>query len=447
MKISVFGLGKLGAPLAAVLASKGHEVIGHDVNPASMALLAEGKPPVSESGLADLLRNAGKRPTVADARRAVLQSDITFVVVPTPSDEVGAFSTRPVMAAARAIGEALREKDTYHLVVLTSTVMPGATAEEFVPALEGSAGTRCGVNFGVCYNPEFIALGSVIRDMLSPDFILIGESDVRAGDVLERLYETVCENRPPVARMNFYNAEMAKLALNTFVTMKIAFANVLADLCERLPGGDVDAVTAALGLDSRIGPRYLKGGVGYGGPCFPRDVVAFMRLAQMLDVDSPLAEATNSANERRLETILAKVIRELSPGGTVGVLGLAYKPQTPVTEGSPGVALASALALQDRAVLVYDPAGMVNARQVLGASVSYAADVDQLLRASDVIIVMTPCQEFRRLPAQPASSPARRKVIIDCWRIVEDGGLAEWADLLVVGRGAPAVRSIARAGH
>src|SRR5205823_399946 len=153
---------------------------------------------------------------------------------------------------------------------LTSTVLPGSTRYGLLPVLEGASGKRCGRDFGLCYSPEFIALGTVIKDFLRPDFLLIGESDSAAGDQLQDLYRDVCETQPPVARMSWVNAELTKIAVNTYVTMKITFANSLAMLCQRLPGGDIDAVTSALGLDSRIGPRYLKAGLGYGGPCFPR---------------------------------------------------------------------------------------------------------------------------------------------------------------------------------
>jgi UDPglucose 6-dehydrogenase len=179
------------------------------------------------------------------------------------------------------IGKALARKNSYHLVVLSSTVMPGAT-EKIRQMLEQTSGKRCGEEFGFCYNPEFIALGSVIRDMLNPDMLLIGESDERAGQILAGIYGNVCKSKPVVARMNFVNAELTKLSVNTYVTTKISYANMLAEICEKLPGADADVVTSALGLDSRIGRKYLKGALGYGGPCFPRDNVAFAALARSL---------------------------------------------------------------------------------------------------------------------------------------------------------------------
>lgn len=222
-KVSVIGLGKLGLPLAACVAWKGYPTVAVDVDVARVDAVNRGIPSVYEPGLADLMRAAGERlKATTDTCEAVAASDATFMVVPTPSDGAGRFSLRYVIDAARAIGKALARKPAYHLVVLTSTVMPGDTDGELRPVLEESSRKRCGVDFGLCYSPEFIALGSVIRDFLNPDFVLIGESDPAAGEALERLYQKVCERQAPVARMVPVNAELTKLAVNTFVTTKRA---------------------------------------------------------------------------------------------------------------------------------------------------------------------------------------------------------------------------------
>jgi UDPglucose 6-dehydrogenase len=169
----------------------------------------------------------------------------------------------PVCAA---IGRGLATRSEYHVVCLTSTVMPGSTGAAVRHTLERESGKRCGIDFGLCYSPEFIALGTVIRDLLNPDMLLIGESDRRAGDVLESLYQRICDNAPPVARMSFVEAEITKLAVNSFITMKITFANLLARISECSAGANVDVITRALGLDGRIGAKYLTGALSYGGP-------------------------------------------------------------------------------------------------------------------------------------------------------------------------------------
>ena len=295
--ISVIGLGKLGASMAAAIADRGFSVIGVDVFEQAVTFINNGKAPVQETNLQEYIdRNRERLSATMSHQEAILKSDISFVIVPTPSDANGAFSIRFAQEAFKAIGSALKNKDTYHLVVLTSTVLPGSTRYGLLPILEKESDKICGKDFGLCYSPEFIALGSVIKNFLNPDFLLVGEFDERSGSTLESYYLRIMENNPPCKRMSIENAELTKIALNTFVTTKITFANMLADICERIPGGDIDVVTDALGEDTRIGRKYLSGGLGYGGPCFPRDNVALSYFAREIGASTPLGEATDAFN-------------------------------------------------------------------------------------------------------------------------------------------------------
>ncbi len=352
MNISIIGLGKLGSPMAAVMAHKGHNVIGVDLNPALVEALRAGRAPVSETGLEEMVRANHMRLTATpDFTHAIHATDITFIIVPTPSGADGKFSMRHVLAAAEKIGAAMRTKKGWHLVSLCSTVMPGCTGGELLPALEAYSGKRCGPDFGLCYNPEFIALGSVIHDMLNPDMILIGESDERSGAMLEEFYAGVCESGPRIQRMNFVNAELTKIAVNTYVTTKISYANMLAEVCESIPGADVDMVTAAIGCDSRIGRKYLKGALGYGGPCFPRDNIAFSALARSNGAPALLAEATDQVNRRQVDRLVSVVASRLTSDGTAAILGLSYKPNTEVIEESQGRGARAAPVKEGRAGL------------------------------------------------------------------------------------------------
>jgi UDPglucose 6-dehydrogenase len=436
MKISIIGLGKLGSPMAAVMVHKGHTVTGVDVNPAYVAAIQEGRPPVNEPGLAAMITANRERLTATtDCAAAVLATDVTFIMVPTPSDPGGGFSMKYVLSAAEKIGEALRTKPDWHLVVLSSTVMPGSTGGTLLPALEAHSGKKCGRDFGVCYNPEFIALGSVIKDMLNPDMILIGESDARSGEILEKLYKGVCDSDPRIQRMNFVNAELTKLSVNTFVTTKISYANMLAQVCERLPGADADVVCSAIGCDSRIGQKYLKGALGYGGPCFPRDNVAFSALARATGAPALLAEATDQLNRRQVPR-LAEIIRTRLPkGGTVGILGLSYKPDTEVIDESQGLDLAKYLSSTGFKVVVYDPAAIENAKRQLGHAVTYASSAAECARQADVLAITTAWPEFRKLTPADLKSGERRPAIIDCWRVLPAGLFADLTEYLRLGYG------------
>jgi UDPglucose 6-dehydrogenase len=434
MKLSIIGLGKLGAPMAAVMAHKGHMVVGVDVNADYVAAIQNGHAPLRETGLEEMIQaNRERLSATMDYEKAVLETEATFIIVPTPSDPADhTFSMRHVMIAAEKIGAALRKKQSWHLVVLSSTVMPGSTGGKLLPALEAHSGKKCGEGFGLCYNPEFIALGSVIRDMLNPDMILIGESDERSGEILEKFYTGVCDSNPHIRRMNHVNAELTKISVNTFVTTKISYANMLAQVCETLPGADVDVVTSAIGCDSRIGQKYLKGALGYGGPCFPRDNLAFSALARANGVPPILAEATHELNQSQAPRLAKWILARLPEGGTVGVMGLSYKPNTEVIEESQGLALARHLLSVGVPVVVYDPAAMENARPLLAGKVTFAPSAADCARQADVLAITTPWAEFREISPKDFK---RHGTVLDCWRLLDKDAVGAVAEYVALGFG------------
>jgi len=434
MQVSVVGLGKLGSPLAAVLASKGHQVIGVDVNPGYVRALAAGEAPVEEPGLQALIdASKGRLTATTDYEQAVLASELSFVIVPTPSDTKGGFSNKYVLSAVTEIGKALKKKPGYHVVNITSTVMPGSTGGEIRRALEEASGRTVGRDLGLCYNPEFIALGSVVRDMLFPDMLLIGESDPRAGDVLEAIYKTTCEKNPPVMRMSWVNAELTKISVNTYVTTKISYANMLAEMCEHLPGADVDVVTAALGMDTRIGKKYLKGALGYGGPCFPRDNVAFGVLARSIGARADIAEATDRLNRHQIDRLALLALRLLDSRSKVGVMGLSYKPDTGVIEESQGVALAARLSEERKEVYVHDPLALQGAMAVLQDKVVPMASAEECVKAADVLVITTPWPQFKDVPHSAFARSGSRLQVLDCWRLLPREKLAAVADIHYLG--------------
>jgi len=434
--ISVFGIGKLGFPIVACLASKGYRVIGYDPNPETIEAVNERKPNIHEPGLVELLAKPGDLSATSDYRYAVQNSEITFIVVPTPSQEDGSFSTKYVEAATEQIAEGIKDKGTYHLVVLTSTVLPGATESRIKTLLEKVSGKKCGRDFGLCYSPEFIALGTVIRDFLYPDVILIGESDPKSGKLLSEIYQTFCENNPPIVRTAIHNAELAKISLNAYLTMKITFANVLAELCERIPGGDTEAVSRMLGFDSRIGRKYLSGALAYGGPCFPRDNKAFSFFAKTVGCEARLAEATDKENEHQNERIVSLVRQKLGEvkGKRIAVLGLTYKPDTDVIEESAAVKIAGFLLEEGADLSVYDPAGMKNTRKVLGEKgIVYADSAMDCLKDADYCILATPWNEFRQLQPGDYTTLMKQPVILDCWKIYDRDKFSREIDYNTIG--------------
>ena len=433
----VIGLGKLGSPLAACLAGKGIKTVGVDVDPQKIEALNRGESPVHEPGMNEMLARSGGRLTATQHIEAgVCSSDITFIVVSTPSEPDGGFSLRYVLPACEAIGRALAGKKSYHVVVLTSTVMPGTTGGPIRETLERVSGKTCGVDFGLCYSPEFIALGSVIRDFLNPDMLLIGESDPHAGSTLESLYLSVVDNKPSVARMNWVNAEITKLAVNTYVTTKISFANMLARVAELLPGANVDVITAALGLDTRIGAKYLKGAISYGGPCFPRDNLAMSALARQLGAPADLSQTVDSFNRGQVRWLAEVVESHLTNGGRVGILGLTYKPSTDVVEEAVGFLLAKELLKRGKKVIVYDPEGQRNTAKALHDAVSFAAKAEDCVRQADVVVLATPWQEFSSIAPEQWSRPGNPRVVVDCWRVLKQIATLEGVRYIGLGMGA-----------
>ena len=438
---SVFGLGKLGLPLAACLANKGYKVTGVDLSQGVVAAVNEGKSPYYEPGLAELMSSAkGNLSATTDYGQALGNSEISFIVLPTPSEPDGSFATRYVEACVEQIAAHLQNKASFHVIVLTSTVLPGATEGIIKQLLEKNSGKKCGQDFGLCYSPEFIALGSVIRDFTNPDVILIGESDTRSGEILAEIYHRVCDNQPPIVRTNIYNAELAKISLNAYVTMKITFANTLAEIAEKMPGGDADVISQMLGYDSRIGRKYLSGGVAYGGPCFPRDNKAFSAVARRLGCEAKLSLATDEVNQDQVTRIVRLVEDKMGgvEGKSIAILGLTYKPDTDVIEESAAIKIADGLRQKGALIAVYDPAGMANARLVLGEkNINYSSSVAECLKGGEFCILATPWPVFKELDASDFTQGMKKPCLLDCWRVFNKPDFKSQLEYYAIGLGLP----------
>lgn len=406
--ISIIGLGRLGLPLAACFANRGFRVVGVDIDPDVVEAVNARRVPkqIHEPGLAEMLESVGENLIATDDIEAVQHTSMTIVLVSTPSDDTGGFSLKYVLDVCNSLGRVLRDKDNYHLVVIASTVMPGDCDGPIREALEEANDKKVGKDLGLCYCPEFVALGDVIRGFLEPDFVLIGASDIRAAFFLQEVYGKLCLNDPPIAQTNLVNAEIAKIALNCYIATKITFANQLAELCEHVPGADVDMVTEAIGLDSRIGRKYLRGATAYGGRCFPRDTRSLTCAAKQADVQLPLIESVAKVN-RWQNKRLALIVQdhwERIKAEKVGILGLTFKPDTNVVTESAGMALLGLLYPAEN-VIAYDPMAQVE-QSVESAQV--CADW------SDIIVVTTPWPEFKEVEFHQG------QVVIDCWRMLDE---------------------------
>lgn len=353
--IAVFGLGKLGACIAATLAARGFTVLGVDIDPEKVRCVNACEPPVSEPQLRETMVAGRERLRATTDVREAQTVDASFYIPPSPSLLDGSFSTEFLLRAMQPMAKAVRAADNrHHLFVVNSTTTPGAMRNVILPTLEQETGWKCGREFGLCYNPEFIALGNVVRGLLEPDLVLIGESDRASGDRLADLYLQYNTNRPRVARMSLTSAELTKISVNSFVTMKISFTNQIRLIAEKFPEADIHDILGAIGADQRIGARYLRAGLSYGGPCFPRDNRLVAYTARQHGLEAALAEATDRVNETTKHALLEQVRTFVQPGDTVAVLGMAYRPNTYIVEESAGLHLAQHLKLLGYHVLVHD---------------------------------------------------------------------------------------------
>lgn len=354
-KLSVFGLGKLGACMAATFAERGFEVLGVDINAEAVRKINAGEAPVDEPLLAETIAKAGPRLRTTTNPAEAVATDVSFFIVPSPSLPDGSFSNEFLMRALAPIAQAVRKaKKKNHIFVISSTTTPGACRKVIIPMLEKEIGGKCGKAFSFCYNPEFIAIGDVVRGLLAPDLVLIGESDPRAGDLLEKLYQQYNTNQPRIARMSVTSAELTKISVNSYITAKISFTNQLRMIAERLEDTNIHQILDAIGSDSRIGKKYLRAGLSYGGPCFPRDNRLVAYTAKEVGLSAPLAEATDVVNEMAKEQLAQQALACTKPGDTVAVLGTSYRPHTYITEESAGLHIAQSLKRHGCRVVVHD---------------------------------------------------------------------------------------------
>src|ERR1700719_622196 len=397
--VSVCGLGKLGACMAATFAARGFSVVGVDIDPEKIRKVNAGEPPVDEPLLSETIKEGRGRLRATNDPAETVATDASFFIPPSPSLPDGSFATEYLLNAMRPVAQAVRKAGkTGHIFVCSSTTTPGAVDSVLIPMLEKETRWKCGAEFSVCYNPEFIALGNVINGLLEPDFVLIGESDPAAGDALEQLYRSYTRNKCRIARMSIISAELTKISVNSYITMKISFTNQLRMIAEKFPKADINEMLDAIGTDTRIGKKYLRAGLSFGGPCFPRDNRLLAYTARKTGGAAPLAEASDKVNELTKSNLLEKVTNLAPAGATVLVLGLSYKPDTYITEESAGLHLAQSLKTQGRRVIVHDfAANAENSPSLL--EFEFLKDLDGLSKRDDVdvAVICCPWPQYRDL--------------------------------------------------
>src|SRR3984893_11887351 len=403
--ISVCGLGKLGACMAATFAARGFPVVGVDVDPEKIQKVNAGIPPVEEPQLPKTMAEAKERFRATNDPREAVQTDVSFFIPPSPSLPDGSFSNEYLLKAMRPVAKSVREAGKKgHIFVSSSTTTPGAVDGVLIPMLEKETGWRCGSEFHMCYNPEFIALGNVINGLLEPDLVLIGEGDPESGAALEGLYRKYTRNACRIPRMSIISAELTKISVNSYITMKISFTNQLRMIAEQFPKADINTILDAIGTDTRIGKKYLRAGLSFGGPCFPRDNRLLAYTARKTGGAAPLAEASDKVNALTKSNLLEKVTKLAPTGASVLVLGMSYKPDTYITEESAGLHLAQNLKRKGYRVLVHDFAANPENSPALH-EFEFMTDVNDLSKRQDVdlAVVCCPWPQYRDIKFSSAT--------------------------------------------
>ncbi len=407
MRLCIIGTGYVGLVTGACFAKLGHSVICVDIDPEKVQKINKGISPIYEQGLANLLLTYKERITATtDYQDALKNADITFLCVGTPSLKDGSLDVSSLTEATKHIATILKDKKTWHLIVIKSTVLPGTTQQIVLPLLEQHSDKKAGTDFGLAMNPEFLKEGVAVQDFLQPDRIVIGSYDERSRTTLKELYKNfTC----PIVETTLSAAEMIKYASNAFLATKISFINEIGNLCKKL-NIDTYEVATGMGLDSRIGRPFLDSGIGWGGSCFPKDVDALIIWAKEIKEPARIIESIKEVNTDqplRLVRILQKHIPTLK-GKTIGILGLAFKPDTDDIRESRAIPIVKELLRNEAVIKAYDPQAMDNFK-TLYPTIEYCKKATDVL-SSDAILITTKWKEFTALDFQG-------KIVIDGRRL------------------------------
>jgi UDPglucose 6-dehydrogenase len=440
-RISIIGAGYVGLSTAVGFASKGYKILIIEQDKQKVALINKGILPFYETGLEELLQEVVKKGSlrcVLNCEETILNTDVTFIAVGTPGLPDGSIDLQYIEKSACEIGESLRKKNKYHLIVIKSTVVPTTTNNVIKPAIEKHSGKQCGAGFGLCVNPEFLVEGAALHDTLNPDRIVIGEYDKKSGAILESLYNDFYGvNIPPIIKTNPQNAELIKYANNAFLAMKISFINQIANLCQRIPNADVEVIAGAIGLDKRIGPLFLRAGLGWGGSCFPKDLKALLKSSKSLGASLPLTEATLFINEA--QPLKAVQLAEGLLGGLrnkkIAILGLAFKPETDDMRNAVSIRIVEELMRRDAKIVAYDPAAKDTATKVFRNKLECCKSALECINGADCAIAVTEWPEFSKLEPEDFISRMRNPSLIDGRRIYDPKKFSRKLKYIAIGRG------------
>jgi UDPglucose 6-dehydrogenase len=421
MNLSVIGSGYVGTTIAGCFADLGHTVVNVDVDTDIVETINAGEPPIHEDGLETLIAtHAGEESTgrlhATTDYNAVLDTDVTFLCLPTPQTEGGSIDLSIMESGATQLGKVLARKDGWHTIIVKSTVVPGSTEDVITPVVEEATGKTAGDEFGVGMNPEFLREGSAVHDFRHPDKVVLGADDDRALKDMHAVFDSlVAESEAPVVETDTRTAEMIKYANNGFLASKVSLINDIGNICKEF---DIDAyeVAEAIGLDDRIGEQFLRSGLGWGGSCFPKDTHAIIHAAREAGYDPAMLQAAVDVNDRQPDRLLALLDKHVDVAGErVAVLGLAFKPGTDDIRNSRAIRVIDGLQERGADIIAYDPVATENMRERF-PEITYTDSAGDALKDASACVVCTDWDEFAALDTE--FDAMDQQVIIDGRRII-----------------------------
>ena len=434
MKIGIVGLGFVGLSLTSVLASKGYDIIGIDIDKEKCEKIRNGMSPFFEPELEKLLKNGLKKKLKIVSDFLLIQNcDFIFVTVGTPQNTNGSINLSIIKKAISKIGENLEKNKKNPIILVKSTVIPGTMKKEILPILEKKSKKKAGKDFGLISNPEFLQESTAIRDTKFPHAVVLGGYETKFMKKTKGLFKKLHPNTPIIIT-NHQTAEMIKYANNSFLATKISFINQLSNICQKIPGANIDDIAKTIGLDLRIGKLFLNAGPGYGGSCLPKDMKALINFANTTGVTPTLLNAVEDVNTKQLEQIISIIKKRLGDltSKKITILGTAFKPNTDDIRDSIAIELIKKLQKRKADVIIHDPKAMENTRRVFGDKIRYVRTVTDALSKSQCVIIMTQWKQYEKLNNNQFEN-MKRKFVIDSRRMLSDKQLD--VDYFAIGLG------------
>ncbi len=419
-RICVIGTGYVGLVTGTCFAEIGHRVICVDNNREKIEKLQKGLSPIYEPGLDKLIaknKKAGRLFFGTEIKEGVKNSDVIFIAVHTPTKENGETDLRFVEAVAKEVAKAMQN----YKVIVSKSTMPVKTGQKIKEIMKKFAGK--GINFDVVSNPEFLKEGTAVEDFLKPDRIVIGVESKRAKKIMQELYKPI---RAPIIFTDIESAEIIKHACNAFLATKISFINAIANICEK-NGADVQEVAMAIGLDKRIGNSFLRAGLGFGGSCLPKDINAFIKVAEKSGYDFRLLKEVKKINTKQRENFIKKIIENLEElkDKKLAILGLSFKPNTDDMREAPSIDVINKLVEKGAIIKAYDPVAIEKARGIFGSKIIYCLNPYQAVKDSDALIILTDWDEFKNMDIKKIKKLLKMPIIFDGRNIFEPQKMAK----------------------